>query len=100
MKTGDIVIVHYPFSNLLQTKIRPAVVVTITTDKYKDVVLCLTSSVVPHILNKRELLLQPNTLNNLRTPSITKVYRVTTVRQSKIISIIGKLSANELRLLQ
>lgn len=96
MKTGDIVIVHFPYSNLVQTKIRPAVVVTITNDKYKDVVLCLISSVVPHKLNKRELLLQPNSVNNLRSPSILKVYRVATVQQSNIISTIGRLAANEL----
>ena len=57
MKIGDIVVVHYPFSNLVQTKIRPAVVVTITDDKHKDVVHCLISSVIPHKLNKREILL-------------------------------------------
>lgn len=97
MKTGDIVIVHYPFSNLAQTKIRPAVVVTITNDKYKDVALCLISSVVPLKLSKRELILQPNTVNKLRVPSIIKVYRIATVQQSKIISIIGKFSENELK---
>jgi len=59
-------------------------------------VLCLISSVIPNKLNTREILLQPNKFNNLRAPSIIKVYRVATVQQSKIISQIGKLSANEL----
>lgn len=86
MKTGKIVVVDYPFTNLAQTKIRPAVVVTTTNDKYKDVVLCLISSVVPHKLNKGEILLQPNTINNLRAPSIIKVYRIATVQQNKIVS--------------
>lgn len=97
MKTGDIVVVEYPFSNLFQTKIRPAVVVTITSDKHKDVVLCLISSVVPHKLNKREILLQPDDVNNLRASSVIKVYRIATVQQSKIIASIGKLSANEIK---
>ncbi len=96
MKIGDIVVVNYPFSNLFQTKIRPAVVVTITNDKHKDVVLCLISSVVPNKLNQREILLHPNAVNNLRATSVIKVYRVATVQQSKIISKIGKLSTKEL----
>ncbi len=97
MNTGEIVVVDYPFSNLFQTKIRPAVVVTITTDKYKDVVLCLISSVIPHKLNKREILLRPDTINNLRAASIIKIYRIATVQQSKIISLLGKLSSNQLK---
>ena len=97
MKTGDIVIVHYPFSDLAQTKLRPAVVVTITSDKHQDAVLCLISSVVPHKLNNREMLLHPNVVNNLKVLSVIKVYRVATVQQIKIVSVIGKLSANELK---
>lgn len=72
MKSGDVVVVEYPFSNLIQTKIRPAVVVTVAEDKYKDVVLCLISTVVPQKLTKREILLQPNAVNNLRATSIIK----------------------------
>ncbi len=98
MKTGDIVVVEYPFSNLFQTKIRPAVVVALTSDKYKDIVLCLISSVVQQKLNKKEILLLPNTLNNLRASSIIKVYRIATVQQNKIISKIGKLSPGQLKL--
>jgi mRNA interferase MazF len=96
MKLGDIVVVDYPFSNLVQTKIRPAVV-TFTYDKHKDIVLCLVSSAVPRKLNKGEILLQPNSLNNLRTNSVIKVYRVATVQQSKIVSKLGKLSPKELQ---
>ncbi len=98
MKTGDIVVVEHPFSNLFQTKIRPAVVVALTSDKYKDIVLCLISSVVQQKLNKKEILLLPNTLNNLRASSIIKVYRIATVQQNKIISKIGKLSPGQLKL--
>ncbi len=72
MKIGGIVLVDYPFSNLFQSKIRPVVVVTITSDKHKDVVLCRISSVVPQKLNKREILLQPDAVNNLRAASVIK----------------------------
>jgi mRNA interferase MazF len=97
MKLGDIVVVDFPFSNLIQTKIRPAVVITITNDNHKDVVLCLISSVVTENPTKREILLQPNRVDNLRAASVIKVYRLATVQRLKIISKIGRLSTNELR---
>jgi len=36
MKRGDIVLIPFPFSGLTQVKIRPAVVITETKDRYKD----------------------------------------------------------------
>lgn len=98
MKNGDIVVIEFPFSNLTEAKIRPAVVVTVTFDKHKDTVVCLISSVVPQKLNKGELLLQPSKSNNLRSTSVVKVYRVTTVQRKKILSKIGSLSSGELKL--
>ncbi len=95
MKLGDIVVVDSPFSNLVQTKIRPAIVVTITDDKHKDFVLCLISSVLPTKPSQREILLQPNRVNNLKAHSVVKVYRIATVVPTKIITKIGRLSANE-----
>lgn len=39
MKTGDIVLVPFPFSELTNVKVKPAVVICVTKDKYKDVVI-------------------------------------------------------------
>ena len=91
MKLGDVVLVDFPFTNLVQTKIRPAVVVTITDDHFNDVVLCLISSVLPSQLSRREILIIPSELNNLRVPSVIKAYRVATIQQAKIISTLGRL---------
>ena len=98
MKLGDIVIVDFPFSNSVQTKIRPVVVVTTTDDKYKDFVLCLISSVVPATPTATEILLQPNKIDNLRSSSVIKVYRVATLRPDKIIAKIGRLTINEVQI--
>ncbi len=46
MKTGDIILIPFPFSELTEIKIRPAVVVAVTKDKYNDVVLAAISSQV------------------------------------------------------
>jgi len=47
MTIGDIILIPFPFAEFNQKKVRPAVVITETADKYKDVVVSAISSVVP-----------------------------------------------------
>ena len=58
MKTGDIVLIPFPFAELTNRKVRPAVVVCETKDVFKDLVLCAISSVVQPSLSNNELLTQ------------------------------------------
>ena len=46
MKPGDIILIDFPFTIPTQSKIRPAVVLTVTQDKYKDIIICAISSVI------------------------------------------------------
>ncbi len=39
--------------------------------------------------------MQPNRVNNLKAHSVVKVYRIATLVPTKIITKIGRLSANE-----
>ena len=66
MKIGDIVLIPFPFAELTNIKVRPAVVLTQTEDKYKDIVVSAISSVVPDKISKRELILSPDKINKLR----------------------------------
>lgn len=92
MKTGDIVLIPFPFSELTQVKIRPAVVVSETKDKYKDLILAAVSSQVPSSLSSAEIIVKPDSLNGLRTSSVIKVDRLFTLKAEKIIAHIGRLS--------
>lgn len=95
MKTGDILIVDFPFTNLRQTKVRPVVVVTTTDDRYGDVVVALISSTLPETLSGREVLVQPSPVNGLKVASVIKVYRLATIERSKILSAAGRLPDEE-----
>ena len=66
MKTGEIVLIPFPFAELTNKKVRPATVVCETKDSYKDLVLCAISSVVPPTLTENEILLTPDKTNGLR----------------------------------
>ncbi len=65
MQTGDIVLIPFPFSELTNVKVRPAVVIAETKDKYKDLILAAVSSQIPVKTSSAEIIIQPDPLNDL-----------------------------------
>ena len=96
MRTGDIILIPFPFSELTHIKVRPAVVASITKDKYKDIILCAISSSLPERLSGNEIALIPDQVNNLRAASVLKIDRIVTLKRKDKISDLGKLSDKEL----
>jgi hypothetical protein len=47
MKTGTILLIPFPFSELTDIKVRPAVVIALTKDKYADIILAAVSLQIP-----------------------------------------------------
>ena len=97
MDIGDIVLIPFPFSELTKTKVRPAVVITETKDKYKDIVVSAISFIVPKRLSMREFVVDSGGDNNLRVKSIVKADRIVTVKRQDIIAKLGKLTVKELQ---
>jgi mRNA interferase MazF len=97
MNTGDIVIVSFPFTNLVSYKARPAVVIAETPDEYKNTLVSLITSVVPPRLNSLQIRLPYDKTNNLKVNSVIKVYRIATIKNNKIIAVIGKLNEEQLK---
>jgi mRNA interferase MazF len=95
MKFGDIILVPFPYAEMTNKKVRPAVVIAETFDQYKDIVLSAISSIIPHELSETEILLKPNETNNLRVDSVIKVDRIVTLKKEDIIANLGKLSLKE-----
>jgi mRNA interferase MazF len=98
MKAGDIILLPFPFAELTSIKVRPAVVIGITADKYKDLIVSAISSIVPEQLNKNEILIAPGSKNGLRVKSVIKVDRIVTVKRDSIIATLGKLSPVQLKI--
>ena len=97
MKTGDIVLMPFPFAEFTNRKVRPAAVVCETKDAYKDLVLCAMSSVVPPKPTENEILLTIDKENRLRKDSVLKIARIVTAKEKDIIACIGKLSETDLK---
>ena len=96
MKTGEIILLPFPFAELTNKKVRPAVVICETKDKYRDLVVCAIISVVPTVFGKNEILLQPDQINKLRAESVIKVERIVTIKNRDVIAQIGKLDTDSL----
>ena len=96
MKTGDLVLIPFPFSELSQAKLRPAVVVCQTSDEYKDLVLAAITSVLHEPLFRNEILLKPDAENGLRVDSILRCDRLMTLKQDTMHIQIGRLAKVDL----
>lgn len=98
MKTGNIILVPFPFSEITNIKVRPAVVISTTKDKYEDVIVSAISSVIPDSISANEIIIESNSINNLWVNSVLKVDRIVTIKKESVIAMIGSLSENELNL--
>ena len=96
MRTGNIILVPFPYAELTKKKPRPAVVIAQTRDKYKDIIVAAISSVVPKKTTENEIIIEATRKNKLRTRSIIKVDRIVTLKREDIIARLGNLSKDEL----
>jgi len=91
---GDIVLVNFPFTDLSQTKLRPAVVLWASSTE-SDVTLCaITSQNVTKLMSGEFLLAQSDpefSDTGLRVPSKVKVNRIVTLSQQLVVRRLGRL---------
>ncbi|MFO7846281.1 MAG: type II toxin-antitoxin system PemK/MazF family toxin [Balneolaceae bacterium] len=87
MKKGDIVLIPFPFTDLSGNKMRPALTL-ISGD------LDLTVSFISTQLHWEEptdLLLQPNSLNGLKKPSLVRTGKIATIDKELVIGKLGHI---------
>ena len=96
MNAGDIILIPFPFSDVQDVKVRPAVLISVTRDKYKDLVVSAISSVVPSELSKTQIPVKPDDHNNLRVNSIIRVDRIVTLKAEHKIANLGRLAKKDL----
>jgi|SRR5665213_4059044 len=96
MRTGDIVLIPFPFAELTHVKARPSVVIAETADRYKDIIVAAISSVVPTTVSKNEFIVESSPMNGLRVRFIVKVDRLATQKPTNIIAELGSLSNAEI----
>ena len=91
---GDIVLVPFPFTNLLSDKVRPALVISVKNDI--DTTVAFISSVITENILKTELVLEKDhsdfPLTGLKKPSVFKTGKILTLEKEKILRRLGRIS--------
>jgi mRNA interferase MazF len=99
---GDIVLVDFPFTDLSQTKLRPAVVLWVSLFG-EDVTFCaVTSQNVRNLLTEEFSILSSEPgfqETGLRVDSKVKVTRIATLNRQMVVRRLGKLGDEYLNIL-
>jgi len=96
-KKGDIVLVPFPFTDLSNSKVRPAVIVSEDNVNGDDIIVVFVSSRQNEHLRKHDILIKQSEKNGLKTDSIIKTGKIATLEKRIILGEIGAMDA---RLLQ
>lgn len=92
MQKGYIIMLPFPFTNLSGFKNRPAVVLHTAS---LDCVVAFMSTKL-HWQEPTDILLQPNTINRLKKPTLIRVSKIATIENSLVMGKLGELNASEL----
>ena len=96
MTKGKIVLVPFPFDNLLSTKVRPALCLTEPIGIHNQIVLAFISSQISTNVLETDVILEPNHADfpatGLRVSSVLKLNRLMTVSKTLIKRELGQLS--------
>jgi|SRR6187402_1098285 len=92
MPKGDIILITFPFTDLSGTKLRPAVI--LAEDEY-DVTTCFITTKL-YWQDPADLLIEPTFANGLKKPSLIRTGKISTLSNSLIEGILGRLTAFEI----
>ncbi len=91
---GRIVLVHFPFTDLTATKLRPALVIY---ESEHDIVLAFISSKVPACLSVSDVPLTKQQegfqASGLKVDSVIRLDKITTVVRKLVVAELGELDA-------
>ena len=100
LKKGDIVLARFPFSDLSETKLRPAIILWV--DQYqRDFTICFISSQNVNTLEVEEFAMNTSepefVKTGLKIASKVRVSKIATLKRALITRRIGQLEFNYLK---
>jgi mRNA interferase MazF len=98
MKRGDIVLANFPFQDVPGSKVRPAVVVQNDADNaaLPNTILVMITGNLADLGRSSNVFVDPATSEGsgcgLRGPSLVKCGNIATLRQQRVLRVIGHMS--------
>jgi mRNA interferase MazF len=103
MKRGDVVLADFPFQDLAGSKVRPAVVVQNDADNQLlgNTILVMVTGNLADVARTTNVLIDTTTpagaASGLRGPSLVKCGNLASIRQHRVLRVIGNLSGALMR---
>ena len=101
MKSGDIVLIRFPQTDLQTGKLRPALVIAIAPGRHTDLLLALISSRTYQAVPKFDEIIDPSdsdyAVTGLKFRSVIRLARLASVEASVINARLGRISSKRLR---
>jgi mRNA interferase MazF len=99
-QAGQIVLFKFPQANLVQSKLRPALLIGKLPGSYDDWLICMISSQIHHYIPDFDEIIQVNDVDfvesGLKTVSVIRVGRLATIEGNIPLGAIGKISPDRL----
>jgi mRNA interferase MazF len=93
VKKGDIILVPFPFTDLTEIKIRPALI--LISNELDITVSFITSQIKWQEPN--DLRIEPSELNGLKKSSLIRLGKLATIEKKLVIGKLGILMDSELK---
>jgi len=90
MKKGDIVLIPFPFTDLSGTKLRPALVLAVTS---ADVTVAFITSQIAW-KEPNDIELQPDVKTGIKKPSLIRPSKLATIDKTIVLGRIGFLPSH------
>lgn len=95
MNKGDIVLIPFPFTDLLGNKNRPAVILM---NSEVDVTVCFITTQLKW-QGEFDISVQPSNFNGLKKTSLIRLNKIATIDKDLIIGRLGSLDEPNIKLL-
>ncbi|MFH1908364.1 MAG: type II toxin-antitoxin system PemK/MazF family toxin [Chloroflexota bacterium] len=100
MKPGDVVLVRFPQADLQAGKLRPALVLAIAPGRHTDVLLAMITSRPYQAISDFDEIIETTdadfAASGLKTRSVIRLSRLTSVETSVINALLGNIFAERL----
>ncbi|TAE60616.1 MAG: type II toxin-antitoxin system PemK/MazF family toxin [Nostocales cyanobacterium] len=101
IKKGDVILAPFPFTDLSETKLRPAVVLWVSSTGSNNIVICFISSQNLTNLKPEEFLIRDSDLEfintGLKVSSKVIVSRIVTIDKNLITRRLGNLGSEQMQ---
>ena len=104
MKAGDIVLIRFPQTDLIAGKLRPALTLAVAPGSHADLLLALITSRDYQAVAQFDEILDPSEddfgMTGLKTRSVIRLARLTSVESSIISARLGRISPERLKIIK